>query len=145
MNVKSESVSSSIVSDTATPRTVACQASLSPWDFPGKTTGVGWHSLLQRIFPTQGSNLALPHCRQTLYHLSHQGSMFIGKQLLKGIREKQQQQIIMDFPGGSDGKASACNAGDPGSTPGLGRSPGEGKCYPLQYLCLENPMDRGAW
>ena len=43
------------------------------------------------------------------------------------------------------GKASACNAGDPGLIPGLGRSPGEGNGNPLQYSCLENPMDRGAW
>ena len=44
----------------------------------------------------------------------------------------------------SDGKASAYNAGDPGSNPGLGRSPGEGNGNPLQYSCLENPMERGA-
>ena len=50
-----------------------------------------------------------------------------------------------DFPGGSDGKESACNAGDLGSIRGLERSPGEGTGYPLQYSCLENPMDRGAW
>ena len=50
-----------------------------------------------------------------------------------------------DFPGGSDGKASAYNAGDLSSIPGLGRSPGEGNGNPLQYSCLENPMDRGAW
>ena len=43
------------------------------------------------------------------------------------------------------GKASVCNAGDPGSIPGLGRSPGEGNGNPLQYSCLENPMDGGAW
>ena len=49
------------------------------------------------------------------------------------------------FPGGSEGKASACNAGDLGSIPGLGRSPGEGNGNPLQYSCLENPMDGGAW
>ena len=42
-------------------------------------------------------------------------------------------------------KASACNAGDPGSIPGSGRSPGEGNGNPVQYFCLENPMDRGAW
>ena len=48
------------------------------------------------------------------------------------------------FPGGSDGKASACNVGDPGSIPGLGRSPGEGNGNPLQHSCLENPMDGGA-
>ena len=51
----------------------------------------------------------------------------------------------MDFPGGSDGKASAYNAGDLGSIPGLGRFPGEGNGNPLQYSCLENPMDGGAW
>ena len=52
---------------------------------------------------------------------------------------------ILGFPGGSEGKASACNAGDPGSIPGWGRSPGEGIGNPLQYSCLENPMDGGAW
>ena len=51
----------------------------------------------------------------------------------------------MDFPGGSDGKASVYNAGDPGSIPGLGRSPGEGNDSPLLYSCMENPMDREAW
>ena len=50
----------------------------------------------------------------------------------------------MGFPGSSDGKESACKAGDRDSTPGLGRSPGEGNGNPLQYSCLENPMDRGA-
>ena len=49
-----------------------------------------------------------------------------------------------DFPGGSDGKESACNVGDPGLIPGLGRSPGEGNGNLLQYSCLENSMDRGA-
>ena len=52
---------------------------------------------------------------------------------------------IPGFPGGSDGKASVCSAGDPDSIPELGRSPGEGNGYPLQYSCLENPMDGGAW
>ena len=50
-----------------------------------------------------------------------------------------------DFPGGSDGKASAYSAGDLGSIPGLGNSHGEGNGNPFQYSCLENPMDRGAW
>ena len=50
----------------------------------------------------------------------------------------------MDFPSGSDGKESACNAGDLGSIPRLGRFPGEENGYPFQYSCLENPMDRGA-
>ena len=51
----------------------------------------------------------------------------------------------MGFPGSSPGKESACNAGDPSSVPELGRSPGEVNSYPLQYSCLENSMDRGAW
>ena len=49
------------------------------------------------------------------------------------------------FPGGSDGKESACKAGAEGSVPGLGRSPGEGNGFPLQYSCLKNSMDRGVW
>ena len=49
------------------------------------------------------------------------------------------------FPGGSDGKESACNAGNLGLIPGSGRSPREGNGNPLQYSCLENPKDRGAW
>ena len=49
------------------------------------------------------------------------------------------------FRGGSDGKESACNAGDPGLIPGSGRFPGEGNDYPLQYSGLENSMDKGAW
>ena len=52
---------------------------------------------------------------------------------------------ILYFPGGSDGKELACNAGDPGSIPESGRCPGEGNGCPLQYSCLENPMDRAAW
>ena len=51
----------------------------------------------------------------------------------------------MGFPGGSDGKESACNAGNLGLIPGSEKSPGEGNGTPLQYSCLENPMDRGAW
>ena len=54
-------------------------------------------------------------------------------------------RVTTYFPGGSDGKESAYNAGDPGSILGSGRSPGEGNGTPLQYSCLENPMDGGAW
>ena len=53
--------------------------------------------------------------------------------------------LRVDFPGGSDCKASAYNVGDLGSIPGSGRSPGEGNGNPVQYSCLENPMDGGAW
>ena len=70
---------------------------------------------LKLISPNQGSNLGLLHCRCS--------SAF----------------------GGSDGKASACNAEDPGLIPGSGRSPGEGNGNPLQYSCLENSIDGGAW
>ena len=52
---------------------------------------------------------------------------------------------MVGFPHSSVGKESACNAGDPSSIPGSGRSPGEGNGNPLQYSCLENCMDRGAW
>ena len=52
---------------------------------------------------------------------------------------------LLGFPGDSDGKESACIARDPGSTPESGRSPGGGNGHPLQYSCLENSMDRGAW
>ena len=71
--------------------------------------------------------------RDKLVSTSHNLSTFYLRICLKG------------FPGGSEGKASACNEGDPGSIPGLGRSPGEGNGNPLQYSCLEKPMDRGAW
>ena len=59
----------SVVSDSLQPHRL-----YSPWNSPGKNTGVGTHSLLWGIFPTQGSNPGLPHCTQTLYQLSHQGS-----------------------------------------------------------------------
>ena len=59
-----------------------------------------------------------------------------------GIEDRLQS---LGFPGGSVGKNSACNAGDLGLIPGLGRSPGEGNGNPLQYSGLENPMDTGAW
>ena len=54
-------------------------------------------------------------------------------------------ELTAYIPDGSGRKESACNVGDPGSIPGLRRSPGQGNCYPLQYSCLENAIDRGAW
>ena len=56
-----------------------------------------------------------------------------------------QYMTLIGFSGGSDGKESACSAGDPGLISGLGRSPGGGHGYPLQCSCLGSPMDRGAW
>ena len=70
-------VSRSVMSDSAIPQTVARQAP-RPWNSPGKNTGVGSHSLFQGIFSTQGSNPSLLHCRQILYHLSHQVAEVIG-------------------------------------------------------------------
>ena len=58
---------------------------------------------------------------------------------------KNYASVPKGFPGGSEDKASACNVGDLGSIPGSGRSPGEGNGNPLQYSCLENPMEGGAW
>ena len=60
-------------------------------------------------------------------------------------RDRLPIPVFLGFSGGSDGKESACNAGDLGSIPRLGRSPGVGHGNPLQYSCLGNPMDRGAW
>ena len=63
----------------------------------------------------------------------------------KGLVSWKEPWDPFGFPGGSEGKASAYNAVDPGSIPQLGRSPGEGNGTPLQYSCLENPMDWEAW
>ena len=59
--------------------------------------------------------------------------------------ECRRPQFDPGFPGSSDSKESACNAGDTGLIPELGRSPGEGNDNPLQYSCLGNPVERGAW
>ena len=64
---------------------------------------------------------------------------------LLGLPHHIIQQSYFCVQSGSDGKASVCNAGDPGLIPRLGRAPGEGNGSPLQYSRLENPMDRGAW
>ena len=112
---------------------VAHKAPLSVGILQARILGVGCHTLLQGIFPTQGSN---PH----LLHLQHwqEGSLPLappGKTMYICILF----QIL--FHGSSDSKESACNARDLGWIPGLGRSPGEGKGYPLQYSGLENSMD----
>ena len=61
----------SVMSESLRPHGLQPARFLCPWNFPGKNTGVGCHSLLHRVFPTQGSNPGLPHCRQILYQLSH--------------------------------------------------------------------------
>ena len=69
--------------------------------------------------------------------------------IVHGVTESDTTKMstgnLRGFPGDSGGKESACNAGDPGLIPGLGRSPGEGNGYLLQDSCLKNSMDRGAW
>ena len=62
-----------------------------------------------------------------------------------GKKEEVEHRRESGFPGGPDGEQPACDAGDPGSIPGSGRSPGGGNGNPLQYSCLENPTDGGAW
>ena len=68
----------------------------------------------------------------------------VGKEMVMN-KESEVLGFGLGFPGGSEGKASACNAGDLGSIPGLGRSSGEGNGNPLWYPSLENPMDRETW
>ena len=91
---QSEVKSLSCVRLFATPWTVAHRL-LGPWDSPDKNTGAGCHFLLQGIFPTQGSNLGLLHCRQTLYHLTYQGSPLSKNEgKIKTFPEKQK---LKDF------------------------------------------------
>ena len=117
-----------------------------PQNSPGHNTGVDSLSLLQGIFPIQGLNPGLPHCRQILHQLSHKGSQRILEWVAypffsRSFQSRNWTWFYQGFLDSSVGKESACNAGDPSLIPGLGRSPGEGKGYPLQYSGLENSMD----
>ena len=112
----------------------------SPWNSPGQNTGVGNLSLLQGIFPTQGSNPGLPHCSQTLYQLSHNGSPSI------------LEWVAYPFSRGSSWPRNwtrvSCIAGGLFTNWAMREAQqdnGEGNGTPLQYSCLENPKDRGAW
>ena len=71
--LKTESVSRSVMSDSSQPHGLQLARLLCPWDSPGKNSGMDCRSFLQGIFPIQGSNSSLLHCRWVLYHLSHQG------------------------------------------------------------------------
>ena len=99
---------------------------------PGKNTGVSCHFLLQGIFPTQGSNPGLLHCRQILYRLSHQGSP---PSPSRGMQPTPRPQVLAVF----SSRNEIC----------LGKMlrviSGEGNGNPLQYSCLENPRGGGAW
>ena len=89
------------------------------------------------------------HGQRSLAGYSPWGHKRFGHDLVTKQQHNREKLCIiiagMGFPGGSEVKASARNVGDLGSIPVSGRSPGEGKGNPLQYSCLENPMDRGAW
>ena len=93
--------------------------------------------------------MLFPEDKQT-YIPNHSSSLHGGSSSPGGPQTpisvwKKWHDPLVGFPSGSEVKASACKAGDLGSIPGSGRSPGEGNGNPLQYSCLENPMDRGAW
>ena len=122
-----------------TPWTVAHQTPLS-MGFPRQEYRIAlpFLFLLQRIFPTQGSNLSLLHWQSDSLPLSHQGSPII----YLCISKYQASQVVLLV------KNPITNEGDlrvVGLIPGLGRSSGGGHGNQLQYFCLKNPMDRGAW
>ena len=100
--------SCSVVSDSLRSHGLLPTTLLHPWDFPGKNAGVGYHFLLWRIFPTQGSNLGLPHCRQMLYHLSHPNPTSSGFSLLLSFRSFRILHFLYNFyienPNGSTKK-----------------------------------------
>ena len=134
-----------------------------PWDSPGKNTGVDCHFLLQCrqlrpiIFVGFSGDQGFPNSsvsKESTCNVGDPGSIpglarstgeGIGYPLQyfksTGERIRLPTPVFLGFPGGSAGKESACNVGDLGSIPGLRRSPGEGKGYPLQYSGLENSMD----
>ena len=110
-----------------------------PWDSPGKNTGVACHFLLQCMKVKSESEVT-----QSCPTLSNPMDCSLPGSSLHGIfqaRALEWGAIAFSFPCGLAGKECSCNAGDLGSIPELGRSPGEGKGYPLQYSGLENSMD----
>ena len=125
-----------------------------PWDSPGKNTGVGCHFLLQCMKLKSESEVT-----QLCLTLSDPMDCSLPGSSVHGIFQARVLEWVAiafsawhvnyllswSFSCGSDGKESACNVGDSGSIPALGRSPGEGNGNTLEYSCLENPMDRGAW
>ena len=104
------------MSDSSRPHGLQPTRLLCPWDSPGKSTGVDCHFLLHPRFDS-----------------------WVGK--IHWRKDRLPTPVFLGFPYGSAGKESACNVGDLGSIPGLGRSPGEGKGYSLQYSGLENSTD----
>ena len=118
--------SHSVVSDPQGPHGLQPTRLLHPWDFPGRSTGVGCHCLLRIV----------------CYIYQNKGTLvwFLGWNI-HWRRNRLPTPIFLGFPCGSAGKESTCNVGDLGSIPGLGRSPGKEKGYPVHYSGLENSMD----
>ena len=148
----------SVVSDSVQPHGLQPTRLLRPWDSPGKNTGVGCHFLLQYMKVESESEVT-----QSCPTLSDPMDCSLPGSSVHGIFRatvlewgaiafSQYAHSIFNytnvqeyFPGDSNGKVSACNAGDSGSFPGLRRAPGEGNGNPFKYACLENSKDRGAW
>ena len=117
---------------------MATHCSIIAWGIPWAEEPGGLQSMGRKEPGTTEATHARAHARTGFSQDDVTGTPAAGNLLLIPT------VTIEDFPGGSDGKASACNAGDPGSIRASGRSPGEGNGNPLQCSCLENPMDRGA-
>ena len=125
-----------------------------PWDSPGKNTGVGCHFLLQCLKGKSESEAAQSCLTRSdprdcslpgsSVHGIFQARVLEWVAIALSISYMERSLTLLGFPGGSDGNESACNAGELVLIPELGRSPGEGNGYPLQYSCLKNSMDRAA-
>ena len=141
--------------DSARPHRPQSTRLLCPWDSPGRNTGVGCHFLLQCMHACEVTSVVSdsvrPYGQQPTRLLCPRDSLDkntgVGCHFLLHCHcpcsapISSQRWAALSFPGGSEVKASASNAGDPGSIPGSGRAPGEGNGKPLQYSCLENPVD----
>ena len=123
-----------------TGRTIA----LTIWTFVGKVVSLIFNMLSRLVIAF------VPRSRHLLISwLQAPSAMILDPKKTKSVAVLFSKCLLFiyfrGFPGGSDSEESTCNAGDPGSIPGLGRSPGEGNGNPLQCSCLKNSMDRGAW
>ena len=133
---------------------MAAHSSILAWRIPGTGEPVGVPSMGSHTTHMTAAATAVPGMIRVL-----KGSKNCNSQVVKALDLRSsgfisswvrtpllvQQVLLYDFPGGSDGKPSAYNAGDQGSIPGSGISPGEGNGNPLQYSFLDNPMDSGTW
>ena len=133
-------LSCSVVSDSLWLHGLQPARLLCPWGFSRQEYWSGLPYPPPGNLPNPGIKLGSPALPADFYQLSYQGSP---NPVI--IISYYYHNLLEAFLGGSVGKESACNVGDPGSIPGWGRSLGEGNGNPLQYSCLENPIDRGTW